>query len=219
MHILITGATGTAGSGALQAALAHPKVTRVTALNRRPTGMAHPKLHEILHTDFQVYNALASVFSTVDACIWALGISQTQVSRAELDVITHDYALAAAHALLQANSRIAFVFLSGQGADPSGKSRAPFARAKGRTETDLAALPFARLHMARPGGIVPTRRKPNSALPERLLLAALPLLRLVAPNSIISTQALGEVLVELALGNGPTGVLEQKDLLQFAPTR
>jgi hypothetical protein len=107
--------------------------------------------------------------------------------------------LCAAEALLAANPKVVFVFLSGQGADPSLKSRVPFACAKGRTENDLNALPFSKLHIARTGGILPEKRKPNSVLPERILLFTAPLLKLIAPQLLISANVLGQVLLALAM--------------------
>ena len=42
--IIITGATGMVGEGVLIECLAHPQVSAVLSISRRPTGMLHPKL-------------------------------------------------------------------------------------------------------------------------------------------------------------------------------
>jgi len=52
MKVLLFGATGTAGSGILQACLQAPDVAEVRALARRPLGAAHDKLKVFLHDDY-----------------------------------------------------------------------------------------------------------------------------------------------------------------------
>ena len=49
---IITGATGMVGEGVLIECLRHPEVEQVLIINRKPVGMSHPKLREIIHTDF-----------------------------------------------------------------------------------------------------------------------------------------------------------------------
>ena len=52
MTILLFGATGSAGGSVLRVGLASPDVTEVRAIVRRPTGLADPKLREIVHADY-----------------------------------------------------------------------------------------------------------------------------------------------------------------------
>ncbi|MCX6254486.1 MAG: epimerase [Bacteroidia bacterium] len=49
---IITGATGMVGEGVLQESILHPDVEKVLVINRKPCGVTHPKLTEILHTNF-----------------------------------------------------------------------------------------------------------------------------------------------------------------------
>ena len=49
---IITGATGMVGEGVLHECLLHPQVESVLAINRKPCGVSHPKLKEIIHKDF-----------------------------------------------------------------------------------------------------------------------------------------------------------------------
>ena len=48
MKVVLFGATGMVGAGALLAALADPRVDSLLAIGRKPTGRAHPKLREHL---------------------------------------------------------------------------------------------------------------------------------------------------------------------------
>ena len=136
MKILLFGATGSAGGSVLKVCLASARVDEVRAVTRRPITLAHGKLHTFVHADFQDYAAVASAFDGVDACLFCLGISVTQVSgESEYRRITHDYALAAAEALRARSPAAAFHYISGQGTNAS--SRVLWARVKGETEREL----------------------------------------------------------------------------------
>src|SRR6476620_8475327 len=153
MKIIITGSTGTVGAELVRQAIADNDIEQVILLARNPSDTKHPKIREIIHKDFLNYSGLENVFKDADACLWCLGISQTRVSKEDYFVITYDYAVAAAKAMLAANPSITFLFLSGQGADSTGKSKILFARVKGQTENALRAMNFKKLMIFRPGGI------------------------------------------------------------------
>lgn len=89
--LVIVGATGMVGGYALRHALDHPAVGGVTAIGRRPTGIAHPKLKEVLHQDFADCSALAGALSGQDAAVFCLGAYTGAVPDAELRRITVDY--------------------------------------------------------------------------------------------------------------------------------
>jgi uncharacterized protein YbjT (DUF2867 family) len=138
MNILLFGASGTAGGAVLSACLGSPAVESVRAVTRRPLSLAHPKLREIVHQDFGDYRDAAAAFVGVDACLFCLGISATQVSgEAEYRRITHDFALAAATELHATSPGAVFHFISGQGTRID--SRLMWARVKGETERELMA--------------------------------------------------------------------------------
>ncbi len=52
MKVIITGSTGMVGEGVLLVSLQHPDVSDVLVINRKPCGIVHQKLKEIIHTDF-----------------------------------------------------------------------------------------------------------------------------------------------------------------------
>jgi uncharacterized protein YbjT (DUF2867 family) len=139
MKVLLFGATGSAGGSVLRACLNNPAVEEVRAITRRPLKLADGKLRGFVHNDFLEYGAVAEAFDGVDACLFCLGISASQVSgEAEYRKITHDFALAAAGALQLRSPGAVFHFISGQGAGLD--SRMMWARVKAETERDLIAL-------------------------------------------------------------------------------
>ena len=90
-----------AGSEIIRQAIADDGITAIIALVRRPMEISHPKITEIIHKDFLNYDTVKDQFKECDPCIWCLGISQLQVSKQEYGVITYDYTIAAAKAILQ----------------------------------------------------------------------------------------------------------------------
>ena len=48
IKIIITGATGMVGEGVLHVSLSHPSIEKVLVINRKPCGVVHSKLKEII---------------------------------------------------------------------------------------------------------------------------------------------------------------------------
>ncbi len=213
--IIVTGATGMAGSEVIHQALLDPEIEEVAALVRRPLPQSetqHAKLKTILHEDFLQYANLSEIIKQYDACIWCLGISQTQVNAEEYHVITYDYTLAAARAMLAANPDMTFIFLSGMGADSKEKSRTIFARVKGKTENALRQLSFKQLYLARPGGIRPIQKKKNLALYEKLLIPTYLFFEILLPFMVINSVDLAKAMLKIAKQGSDKLILSNNDL-------
>ncbi len=206
--IIVTGATGLAGSEVVRQAILDEGISEITALVRRPLPIQHPKLKIVLHDNYRDYSSLSPLFAANDACVWCLGISQTQVTQDEYIKITYDYVVTAAQAMLSANPAITFVFLSGMGADSQEKSRTLFARVKGKAENNLKRLPFKKLFIARPGGIMPVHKKENPAFFERLTIPLMPLINLIAPAVMISSVDLAKAMLLLVKDGADKIILE-----------
>jgi uncharacterized protein YbjT (DUF2867 family) len=162
-RIVIVGATGMVGGYALPYALNHPAVASATVIGRRKLGISHPKLKEVLHQDFADCSALAGALSGQDAAVFCLGTYTGSVPDAELRKITVDYTIEFARVLHESSPDAVFSFLSGNGADPTGRSRMAFARYKGEAEKALLAAGFPRVFIFRPAYIYPVeqRKEPN----------------------------------------------------------
>ncbi len=218
-RLVVVGATGMVGGEALRYALDHPAVRAATAIGRKPTGLAHPKLKEVLHQDFADCSALAGALSDQDAAVFCLGAYTGAVPDAELRRITVDYAVEFARVLRASSPNATFAFLSGGGADPTGRSRLAFARYKGEAEKALSAAGFPRLYILRPAYIYPVqpRREPNFSY--RLLRAIYPASRVLFPNQVIRADDLARTMVDVAMrgtGEGRNLVLENRDIRHLA---
>jgi uncharacterized protein YbjT (DUF2867 family) len=214
-HIAIVGATGMVGGYALRYALEHRAVSRVTAIGRRKLGISHPKLDEVVHTDFADCSALAEPLSGQDAVVYCIGAYTGAVPDAVLRKITVDYTIEFARVLRGSSSDAVFSFLSGSGADPTGRSRMPYARYKGEAEKALLAAGFPCVYIFRPAYIYPVepRKEPNFSY--RLLRGIYPAFRVLFPNQVIPADDLGHAMVDVAVrGGGEPGgvVLENRDI-------
>ena len=212
MKILVTGATGMAGSELVRQAIADDSINEIIALARRPLEISHPKITTVIHQDFLQYDAVKDHFRDCDACIWCLGISQLQVSKAQYEVITYDYTLAAATAMFAVNPLIHFVFLSGNGADRTGKSKVLFAKLKGKTENALLQLGFINLTIARPDAIWPKHKHKNAPFAYKLGFPFYPLIERFAPSKIIGSVQLAKALLWLAKNPGEKNTYENMEL-------
>jgi uncharacterized protein YbjT (DUF2867 family) len=198
-RLVIVGATGMVGGYALRHALGRAAVKCVTVIVRRKLGVSHPKLIEVLHRDFADCSALAKPLAGHDAAIFCLGAYTGAVSDQELRTITVDYTIEFAGVFHRSNPRAAFSFLSGKGADPTGRSRTSFARYKGEAENALLAAGFPQLYIFRPAYIYPVepRKEPNFGY--RLLRAIYPAFRVPFPNLVIRADELGQAMVNVAI--------------------
>jgi len=218
-RLVIVGATGMVGGYALRYALDHPGVGRVTAIGRRKLSLSHPKLTQVQHPDFADCSALAETLSGQDAAIFCLGTYTGAVSDAELRKTTVDYTVEFARVLDGNSPGATFSFLSGSGADPTGRSRIAFARYKGQAENALRATAFPRVYIFRPAYIYPVepRREPNFSY--RLLRVIYPVFRVLFPNQVIPADDLARAMVDVALREtqetaGP--VFENRDIRAMA---
>ncbi len=221
-RLVVVGATGMVGGYALRYALDHPDVGRVTAISRRKLGISHPKLDEVLHRDFADCSALVETLSGQHAVIFCLGTYTGSVSDADLRTITVDYTVEFARVLRGGSPDAAFSFLSGNGADPTGRSRMAFARYKGEAEKALLAAGFPHVYIFRPAYIYPVQPRKEPTFGYRLLRAIYPVFRLLFPNQVIPADDLAHAMVDVAVRETPEIgglVLENRDIRALVKSR
>jgi nucleoside-diphosphate-sugar epimerase len=211
MKVLIFGATGAAGGSVLRTCLEASHVEEVRAITRRPLKAKHPKLRVFIHDEYLRYDGIEAAFAGLDACLFCLGVSSTQVSEeAEYRKITHDFALAAAHVLRAQSPKAAFQFISGTGTRIDG--RFMWARVKGETERDLIALVGA--NCWRPAFI---DTDPSDSGP-RLVQILRPLFRVLKPfpNLYVHGQDLGRAMLQATVENMRGHVIENVEIRDIA---
>jgi uncharacterized protein YbjT (DUF2867 family) len=220
MKVVLFGASGMVGQAVLRECLLDPDIQKVVSVVRKATGESHPRLEEIVHSDFFDFSPIESRLAGVEACFFALGVTSAGMSEDAYRRVTYDITVAAARTLVQLNRRMTFVFVSGAGTDSSEKGRTMWARVKGATENALLGMPFKAAYMFRPAGIQPLHgirsRTASYRIAYALLRPIFPLLRLTLPQYVTTTERLGRAMIEAAKHGAPTRVLESIDINRLA---
>jgi uncharacterized protein YbjT (DUF2867 family) len=214
-RLVIVGATGMVGGYALRYALENSGLGSVTSIGRRKLGVSHPKLKEVLHADFANCSALADTLAGQDAAVLCLGAYTGAVTDAELRTITVNYPVEFARVLSSNSPGAAFSFLSGSGADPTGRSRLAFARYKGEAENAPLAAGFPHVYIFRPAYIYPVEPRKEPNFRYRLFRAIYPAFRALFPNQVIRADDLARAMVDVvASETGQRGgpVFENRDI-------
>jgi uncharacterized protein YbjT (DUF2867 family) len=216
MNVLLLGATGMVGQGALRECLIDPRVSSVRTLGRSKTGLHDQKLREIVATDLFHLTEVEEQLAGVDACFFCLGVSSFRMSEPDYTHVTYDLTMSIARTLLRLNPNLIFEYVSGAGTDSSEKGSSMWAKVKGRTENDLLRMPFRRAYMLRPGGIVPLHGIKSKTAVYRLVYQGmkpiLPWLQRTFPKSVTSTEVLGRAMITVALGGSASRVIENREL-------
>lgn len=172
MKALIIGATGATGKDLVHVLLQDPDYKEVAVFVRRPMGITHSKLSEIL-TDFDKLEEVSAqisgdvLFSCLGTTLKAAGSKEKQ---------RHiDYEIPLKFAEIARRNGIAkIVLLSAYGA--SASSRVFYSNIKGKLEEATAALAFELYIIFRPGLLL---RKDTNRLGERISAGLLKVLNSV----------------------------------------
>jgi len=81
------------GEGVLLECLGNPAVEQVLVVNRRPGGVSHAKLREIVHANFFDLAPIEQELAGYDACFFCAGVSSVGMSQEEYRRKTYDLTL------------------------------------------------------------------------------------------------------------------------------
>ncbi|SFC64103.1 NAD dependent epimerase/dehydratase family protein [Flexibacter flexilis DSM 6793] len=217
MKVIITGASGMVGEGVLHECLQHPAIEQVLVVGRKTCGVTHPKLKEVLHSNFFDLKDVEPYLVGYDACFFCLGVSSVGMKEPEYTKLTHTLTLNFAQTILRLNPSISFSYISGAGTDSSEKGSSMWARVKGCTENDLKKLPFKKVYNFRPGYLQPTAGLKNTLPMYKYLGWLFPALRLFLGKYVSTLQQLGQAMINATLYQVDKDTpLEVPDILELA---
>jgi uncharacterized protein YbjT (DUF2867 family) len=212
MKALVIGASGATGKDLTVSILNNPNYSAVVIFVRRPTGLAHSKLKEVI-TDFENIKTVSTditgdvLFSCLGTTFKTAGSKEAQ---RHVDYeIPSGFAAEALH-----NGVPAIVLLSAYGASP--KSNIFYSRLKGELEDTIDKFGFTKYIIFRPGLLI---RKDTDRLGERLFASVLKVLNIAGlflKFKPIRTSILANKMAKAAL-KFPNGkhVLELKEIFEF----
>ena len=213
---IITGATGMVGEGVLLECLQNPAVESVLVLGRRSCGRMLAKLKEIVYADLYDVSPIAAQLMGYNACYFCLGTSSVGMNEADYTKVTYTLTIGIAKVLAAKNPDMTFCFVSGAGTDSSENGQQMWARVKGKTENELAKLPFRQEYNFRPGMMKATAGQKNLLKWYKWLAWMYPFLRLVAPGMASTLQEVAQAMIRATLEGYEKNILEVRDIVKFA---
>jgi uncharacterized protein YbjT (DUF2867 family) len=218
VKIVLFGATGMVGGGALIECLEDPSISAVVSVGRRPTGRSHPKLRELLLEDLFQLADLRSDLEGCDACFYCLGVSAVGMTEAAYRRVTLDLTMSVAGLLSETSPSIRFCFVSGQGADSTERGRTMWARVKGEAENRLISTLDA--YVFRPGFILPLKGVRSRTRIYRLFYTLsrplYPLLPRLFPGYVTTSENIGRAMISVAGQGSDRRILENPDIDRLA---
>ena len=216
MKVIVTGATGMVGEGVLHQCLQHNNISEVLVVNRNPCGVNHPKLKEIIHTNFLDLSAIESQLNNYDACFFCLGVSSVGMKEEEYTKLTYALTMHVAQTLARLNNTMIFCYISGAATDSTEQGKLMWARVKGKTENDLMKLSFKQVYNFRPAIIQPIKGAKNTLKLYKYFGWLLPVIKTLMPNYISRLDELGDAMINAATKGYEKNILEVKDIAVLA---
>jgi uncharacterized protein YbjT (DUF2867 family) len=164
---LIAGATGLIGKQLLQDLLNNPEYGKIIAILRRPSGITHPKLQELMVPFQELSAALENV--QVDDCFCCLGTTMAVAgSKEAFKLVDFEYPLLLAKAA-QAHGCKQYLLISAMGADES--SAVFYNKVKGQVQNELKKLNFPSLHIFQPSLLMGdrTEKRPGERVAQVIM--------------------------------------------------
>lgn len=216
LKVIVTGATGMVGEGIVHECLRHPDVEKVLIINRKPSGMSHEKLTEIIHADFYDISPIENQLTGYNACFFCLGVSSVGMKEEAYYKVTYTLTLHVAETLSRYNPDMTFCYISGAGTDSSEKGRSMWARVKGKTENDLMKLPFGGVFAFRPGFIRPIPGLVRTNTYYKYIGWLFPIGRALYPAGFCTLKELAQALIHVAKAGYEKKVVEGRDIIRLA---
>jgi hypothetical protein len=182
-------------------------------INRKSCGYTHPKLKEIIHTNFYDLSAIENQLNGYNACFFCLGVSAIGLKEQEYFEKTYTLTMHVAQTLVQHNPDMVFTYVSGSGTDSTEKGRQMWARVKGKTENDLMKMPFKKVYAFRPGYMQPTKGLKNTLPYYKYFNWMYPALRGLFPGFVSTLAELGLAMINVTLKGYHKQVLEVRDIV------
>lgn len=203
------------GEGVLRECLQHSLVTEILSVGRRASGLAHPKLKELIVPDFLLLQEDDERLKGYDACFFCAGVSSVGMKEADYRRISYDTTLHFAKCL-GPNAAMSFVYVSGIGTDSSEKGRSMWARVKGKTENDLARLPFKQAFGFRIGVVKPGEGQQQVHKYYRYTAWLLPLIGWLMPNGVNTMAEVSNAMIYAARNGFARNVIQVKDIREMS---
>ncbi len=216
MKVIITGATGMVGEGVLHECLLSNEVSEILVVNRKECGISHPKLKEIVHSNFFDLSVIENHLTGYDGCFFCLGVSSVGMSESDYTKMTFDLTMHVAETLVKHNKEMVFCYVSGSGTDGTESGKIMWARVKGKTENHLMRMYFKKAYMFRPGLMRPTKGLKNTLKFYKAIIWMYPMLKVLFPKFVCTLSEVGVAMIKSVSKGNDRSILEVQDIVSLA---
>ena len=209
LKVIITGTTGFVGEGVLLECLKSKKVEKVLSVSRRPTGLTHAKLEELIIPNFKDLKENDPRLKGYNACFYCAGKSSNGMAEPEYRDITLETPVHFSKAIGQ-NKDMTFIYVSGAGA--GSNSWFMWARVKAEAENyfiNMKGKEFKDCYIIRPGIMKAGSEQKNVSFTMKLL----GLCSWLFGNKM---EEIAKTMILLCLSGYEKNILETKDIDIFA---
>ena len=203
------------GEGLMYQCLQNPDIEQVLVINRRASGVSHPKLKEIVHADFFDLSPISDQLTGYNACFFCLGVTSVGKKADDYYKFTYTLTMHVADILAKQDPEMTFCYVSGAGTDTNEKGTG-WAAVKGKTENDLMKLPFKQVYAFRPGFIKPIKGLKNAHSFYKYINWLFPVGRALYPGGFCTLQELAAAMMKVVNQPYPKKVIEGKDIIALA---
>lgn len=218
MKVIITGATGMVGKGVLLECLQNNTISEILVINRASLHIKHPKLKEIIHTNFLDFSPIKEQLKGFNACFHCMGVSSMGISEENYYNLTYTATKNLAEILLENNPEMVFIYVSGQGTDSSEKGKINWANVKGKTENLLFKIGFKDSYAFRPGAIIPGKGiKSKTPWINLMLLLFKPFYGILKKlESVTTSENIGKAMINCVKFSSEEKILENININKLA---
>lgn len=218
LKVVITGSSGMVGRGVLLECLDSDLIETILIINRSSIELEHPKLKEVLLTDFTQIDTITGSLKDYDACFFCMGVSSVGMDEQLYHSLTFKPVQAFADVLYSLNKNMVFNYVSGTRTDSTEKGKTMWARVKGKTENYILNKGFKDAYAFRPGVIIPENGiKSKTGWYNTLYIISRPLFPLLKKSkNITTTTRLGQAMINSILSPLNLKHIENKDINKLA---
>lgn len=216
LHVVITGATGMVGEGVLFECMENPLVESILIVTRKPSGVSHHKVKEIIHQDFSNAAPIKEQLKGYNACFFCLGVSSIGMKEDEYYKLTYTLTLGFAKTLSEASPEVTFCYVSGAHTDSTEKGRSMWARVKGKTENDLAKLPFRATYNFRPGMMKPIQGQKRVLSAYKYVGWLYPVIKTFFPKAACTIKEVALAMIHVSVKGYSHKNMEVSDIMAAA---
>ncbi|AYD47815.1 NAD-dependent epimerase/dehydratase family protein [Arachidicoccus soli] len=216
IKVIITGTTGMVGEGVLHVCLNDERVENILVINRKPCGIVHPKLKELIVSNFFELANIEDELKGYNACFFCLGITSLRATEEQYTKITYTLTLYMANMLCKLNPDMTFSYISGAGTTGDENAKMMWVRVKSKTENALSRLPFKKVFNFRPGFIKPIKGLRNTHSFYKYIVWMFPIGRRLFPNSFCTLQELGIAMINACFLEIDRKNMEGRDIIALA---